>query len=93
MIGPDGLFGRLEANGFKVFPGNDVPMRGTPENAGLNGGYTVHAYGSERDNGIDAVQMEFGSRYRQKATLEKSGKAAGRAIVEFYKAYLKTEGR
>lgn len=91
MTGPNGLFGQLEANGFKVFPGNDVPPRGTAENAGLNGGYTVSTYGSDSANGIDTVQMEFGSRYRQKANAEKSGRDAGKAIVGFYEAYLKTE--
>ena len=91
MTGPNGLFGQLEANGFKVFPGNDVPPRGTAENAGLNGGYTVSTYGSDSANGIDTVQMEFGSRYRQKANAEKSGRDAGKAIVGFYEVYLKTE--
>jgi len=89
VTGPSGIFGQLEANGFKVFPGNNLPTRGTFENAGLNGGYTVGLYGSDNPNGIDAVQMEFGSKYRQKAVVDRSGKEAGKAIAAFYEAYLK----
>ena len=89
ITGPNGIFGRLEANGFKVFPKNSVPTRGKFENAGLNGGYTVSAYGSDTAQGIDAIQMEFGADYRKQPVVDKSGKDAGRAIAEFYEAYLK----
>jgi hypothetical protein len=89
VTGPNGIFGQLEANGFKVFPGNNVPPLGKYENAGLNGGYTVGFYGSDMPNGIDAVQMEFGTNYRRKEVLDKSGEDAGRAIAGFYEAYLK----
>ncbi|HTQ77558.1 MAG TPA: hypothetical protein VMI15_06010 [Burkholderiales bacterium] len=93
VTGPDGIFGQLEANGFKVFPGNDVPTRGTFENAGLNGGYTVAIYGSDKADGIDSVQMEFGSKYRQHSALDQSGENAGRAIAHFYRAYLREARR
>lgn len=89
VTGPNGLFGQLEARGFKVFPGNDVPPRGNGEDARLNGGYTVFNYGGEDPRGIDAMQLEFGSKYQQKAVLDKSAQAAARAIVAFYEAYLK----
>ena len=89
VTGPNGIFGRLEANGLRVFPGNDVPPGGTSENAGFNGGYTVGTYGSHNAGGIDAVQMEFGSRYRQKAEVAETAKDAAKAIVAFYEAYLK----
>jgi len=88
VTGPNGLYGQLEANGFKIFPGNDVPPRGRSEDAGFNGGYTVYLYGSHNRAGIDAVQMEFGSRYRHKAVLDKSAREAARAIVAFHEAYL-----
>jgi N-formylglutamate amidohydrolase len=93
VTGPRGLFGGLEAGGFKVFPANDVPPRGRSEDAGFNGGYTVFTYGSHNRDGIDAVQMEFGTRYRQKAVVGESARDAGRAIAAFYEAYLKTPGR
>jgi N-formylglutamate amidohydrolase len=89
VTGPNGLFGQLEANGFKISPANALPIGRTSENGGLNGGYTVAVYGSHTANGIDAVQMEFGSEYRQKAVLDQSAKEAAKAIVVFYEAYLK----
>ncbi|HTY68687.1 MAG TPA: hypothetical protein VMH36_18690 [Alphaproteobacteria bacterium] len=89
VIGPNGIFGQLEAHGFAVFPANDVPPSGTGENAGLNGGFTLIVYGAQTAGGIDAVQLEFGSDYRQKAVLDKSAVEAGRAVAAFYDAYLK----
>ena len=89
VTGPRGVFGQLEVNGFKVFPRNDVPPRGTSEDAGYKGGYTVFTYGSHNRDGIDAVQMEFGNRYRQKALLDKSARDAAHAIAAFYEAYLR----
>ncbi len=88
MTGPHGLYGQLEAHGFKIFPGNDVAPRGHSEDAGFNGGYTVFLYGSHNANGLDAVQMEFGSTYRQKAVMDQSAREAARAIAAFYEAYL-----
>lgn len=64
VTGPNGIYGQLEANGSKVFPGNDVPPSGRSEDAGFNGGYTVFTYGSHNRTGIDSVQFEFGTRYR-----------------------------
>ena len=89
VTGPRGVFGQLEANGFKVFPRNEVPPRGTSEDAGYKGGYTVFTYGSHNRDGIDAVQMEFGNRYRQKTLLDKSARDAAHAIAAFYEAYLR----
>jgi N-formylglutamate amidohydrolase len=89
VIGPNGIFGQLEANGLKVFPANGVPPGGTSEDAGFNGGYTIATYGTLAADGIDAVQMEFGSKYRQKAVVDQIAKDAGKAIAAFYEAYLK----
>jgi N-formylglutamate amidohydrolase len=89
VTGPNGIFGQLEANGFKIFPGNDVPPRGRSEDAGFNGGYTVSFYGSHNRTGIDAVQMEIGSRYREKTVIDNSARDIAKAIVAFYEAYLK----
>jgi hypothetical protein len=89
VIGSNGVFGQLAANGFKVFPGNHVPPAGSSEAAGYHGGYTVFTYGSHITNGIDAVQMEFGIQYLGRHVLEKSARNAARAIVAFREAYLK----
>jgi N-formylglutamate amidohydrolase len=89
VTGPNGIFGALAANGLDVFPPNDVPPEGTSENRGYSGGYTVGTYGSHSPDGIDAVQMEFGTRYRHDQGLDEAAKAAGKAIAAFYEAYLK----
>lgn len=88
VTGPNGLFGQLERNGFRVFPDNSVPPEGRNEDAGFNGGHTVDLYGSHGLRGIDAVQFEFGADYRRKATLERSIEGAARAIVAFREGYL-----
>jgi N-formylglutamate amidohydrolase len=93
ITGPNGLFGQLETQGFKVFPSNLMPLGHGSENAGYNGGYTVNTYGSQNAGGIDAVQLEFGGRYRRDGELDKSAAQAARAIVAFYKAYLEAAGR
>ena len=70
-----------------------MPIGHGSENGGRNGGYTVNAYGSQNPDGIDAIQLEFGFRYRREDELDKSAAQAARAIVTFYKAYLETAGR
>jgi len=89
VTGPKGIFGQLQSKGFKVYPDNALPVGGTSENGGLNGGYTVAIYGSNTPDGIDAIQFEFGSNYRQIAVLDKSARDAAAAIVAFHDAYLK----
>jgi N-formylglutamate amidohydrolase len=93
ITGPNGLFGQFETQGFKVFPSNRASIWRGSENAGYNGGYTVNTYGSQNPDGIDAVQLEFGTRYRREDELDKSAAQAARAIVTFYKAYLEAAGR
>ena len=66
-----------------------MPPAGASENGGYSGGYTVGTYGSNTPDGIDAVQMEFGTRYRQNAAVDKAAQEAGKAIAGFYEAYLK----
>ena len=88
VTGPNGIFGQLAANGLDVFPANDVAPQGTAENRGYNGGYTVETY-SQNADGIDAVQMEFGTRYRHDAGLDLAARATGKALATFYDAYLK----
>jgi N-formylglutamate amidohydrolase len=91
ITGPEGLFGRLEANGFKVFPANSEGLGARSEDAGLNGGYTTRLYGSDNAGGIDSVQFEFGTVYRRKEAVEKSAVDAARAVVDFHRAYLAKE--
>jgi len=90
VTGPKGIYGQLEAHGFKIFPGNDVALSGHAEDAGFSGGYTVFTYGSHRSTGIDAVQLEFGSRYRRPAVVDQAARDAGRAVAAFYQTYLRS---
>jgi N-formylglutamate amidohydrolase len=89
VTGPKGIFGQLQSRGFTVYPDNALPVGGTSENGGLNGGYTVAIYGSNTPDGIDAIQFEFGKNYREMAVLDKSASDAAAAIAAFYDAYLK----
>jgi len=89
ITGPTGLFGQLEHNGFRIFPDNTVPPIGRNENGGYSGGFTNAHYGSHTAHGIDVVQFEFGSKYRQKDAVDQSARNAARAIVAFHDTYLK----
>src|SRR5262249_53079639 len=91
VTGPNGIFGQLAANGLDVFPSNDVASEGSAEDRGYSGGYTVGTY-SQGGAGIDAVQMEFGTRYRHDAGLDLAVRATGKALVAFYETYLKQPG-
>lgn len=93
MIGPAGLFGQLEAQGFVVFPANAVPIGGTSEDPGFNGGHTVARYGSHLPNGIDAVQLEIGADLRRRKELGKTGERVARAVSAFYAAHLTPPNR
>jgi hypothetical protein len=90
VTGPKDLFGQLKTNGFSVFPANDVSPSGRSEDGGFNGGYTVTRYGgSHHANGIDAIQFEFGTTYRQDAEVDNTAKRAAKSIVVFNEAYLR----
>jgi N-formylglutamate amidohydrolase len=89
ITGPHGLFGLLEAQGFKVFPANQEGVGAGREYAGLDGGYTVQRYGSDNADGIDAFLLEFGTVYRRADRVQRSAKDAARAVAGFYEAYLK----
>ena len=93
ITGPKGLFGQLEINGFVVFPANDVPIGGTSEDAGFNGGFTLGQYGSHRPNGVDAVLFEFGVKHRRTIEVEAWAKRAAISIIAFYDTYLKVSGK
>ena len=54
----------------------------------------MFTYGRHNRDGIDAVQMEFGARYRERIALDRSARSAAKAIAAFYEAYLRqAEGR
>lgn len=62
LQGDNSITGVLAAKGYPVHPkpGADS-LREDPRFAG---GYTVFSYGSQHPEGIDAIQLEFGSKHR-----------------------------
>ena len=88
VVGKNSVLGQMERVGFKVLPrcdaGEDVK-----EEAAFNGGFMVQTYGSHGGYAIDAIQLEFGSRYREKETYSKTATALADAVAAFHDAYLK----
>jgi len=92
LIGPNSVFGQLKSLGYTVDPDN-VPLNVDPEVTYI-GGYTVETYGSQNVDGIDAIQIEFGSelRFAPNATAwEQSGADLATAIAAYYDTYLVPE--
>ncbi|MEM6394526.1 MAG: N-formylglutamate amidohydrolase [Planctomycetota bacterium] len=92
LIGPNSVFGQLEALGYTVAPDN-VPLDIDPEILYI-GGYTVETYGSQNPGGIDSLQIEFGSEYRfdpdPNAWFD-TGADLATAIAAYYTTYLVPE--
>lgn len=59
-----------------------------PEDKRYLGGYIVRTYGSHQGNGIDAIQLEFGSDLRKKANLPKTASALAEAVELSCREYL-----
>lgn len=82
--GEKSLFGLLAERGWTVYPN---PFDGK-EQSGFTGGYIVQTHGSHRAGGIDAVQLEFGSKYRSRANREKTAEVLADAVASYLEAYL-----
>jgi N-formylglutamate amidohydrolase len=82
--GPKSFFGLLAANEIGVYP---EKLDGK-EASGLNGGYIVQHYGANGSYGLDAIQMECGFDYRDKAKVKDAAKKIVSAIDGFAKLYL-----
>lgn len=82
--GENCFFSLLKQQGWTVFP-DPFDRR---EQSGFTGGYIVQTYGSHRGDGIDAVQLEFGSRYRTKTIRELTANQLADAVVKYAELYL-----
>jgi N-formylglutamate amidohydrolase len=82
--GEHSLMGLLAGKGWKVHPD---PGTGR-EQSGFTGGFIVRTYGSNRADGIDAIQLELGIDYRRAESREKSAEALASAITEWGRKYL-----
>ncbi|MBL8819284.1 MAG: N-formylglutamate amidohydrolase [Planctomyces sp.] len=81
--GPNSFFGLLKNEGWTVFPD---PLEGK-EQAGFTGGYIVQTYGSHRGNGLEAIQLEFGSRYRTESARVRTAEQLVNVIVQWKSLY------
>ncbi len=84
LTGPKSLTGLLRSSGWHVHPD---PLDGK-EQEGYTGGYIVRSYGSHRADGIDCVQLEFGSDYRSKQNRARIAEELAQAVEQYAKAYL-----
>jgi N-formylglutamate amidohydrolase len=83
LVGREGIVGLLESAGFRVQPAVDATDFNVPK---YNGGEITQAYGSDKPEGIDAVQFEFGSTYRTPERLDEVAAMTAEAVEKFYRA-------
>ena len=86
--GKKSVLGRMEDRGYTVIPagGDDEKAKEAPAFAG---GHIVQTYGSHTDFGIDAIQVEFGSKMRAKDQYGTTALEFADAVRVFHDAYLK----
>ncbi|MBX3650109.1 MAG: N-formylglutamate amidohydrolase [Burkholderiales bacterium] len=89
ITGPDSVFGRFAAMGYAILPGNNAAPTERIEAKNYAGGHTVDLYGSHREQGIDAMQLEFGRDLRNGPRLEQTAKDSAQAIAAFYERFLR----
>lgn len=89
VTGVDSVFGRLAALGYAVMPSNDKAPDEKVEIRNYTGGHTVALYGSQRPDGIDTMQIEFGRNLRGNDVLEQTAKDTAQAIAAFYQRHLR----
>jgi N-formylglutamate amidohydrolase len=87
LLGERSILGYLQSKGYRVFP-SSTQIGEPSEDRRFMGGYTVSAYGSNKSEGIDAIQVEIGKYLRSDRTLADH---LAKAIVIFYRAYLVTQ--
>ena len=84
VIGPRSLFGALHEAGIPVLPKLETDDREVK----FNGGHIVRTYGSHREQGLDAIQLELGSNFRKKAKLDETARALTDAVRTHCTHYL-----
>lgn len=89
VTGPDSVFGRFAAMGYHIVPLNNTAPTARVEAPGYTGGHTVALYGSNRVDGVDAMQLEFGRALRTQEVISKTARDTAEAIAAFYARYLK----
>lgn len=84
LNGNQSILGQLAQRGYKVFPANGPSER----EQRYTGGYIVQTYGSHKSEGVDAMQLEFGTSLRQRAAIERTAADVAAAVSVFVKTFL-----
>ena len=84
ITGPKSIFAQLEGMGYKIVPS----IRESHKETRYAGGYIVQTYGSHRETGIDAIQLEFGTSLRARANLERTAIDLAHAVALFARDFL-----
>ena len=82
LQGEKSITGLLAAKGYQVNPA--VAQESLLEDRRFAGGYTVFTYGSQRVEGIDAIQLEFGKYHRANMRLAED---LAEALIVFMTQY------
>ncbi len=85
FTGPNSILGILAQKDNRIYPRNSE--HDIDEKSIYSGGYTVGHYGSNNDNGIDAIQLENGWELRRSGRAV-FAKELAEAIATFYRTYL-----
>lgn len=89
ITGTDSVFGRFAAMGYRIVPLNNTAPTDRVEARGYTGGHTVALYGSNHQDGVDAMQLEFGRDLRAQTIIATTARDTAQAIAAFYERYLK----
>ena len=87
ITGGKSIVGQLASKGYKIGPdfSSATERRYT-------GGYTIRNYGSHHTTGIDAIQLELGTRLRERRNLQRTADDMAEAIAVFARQYLPPAG-
>ncbi|MBX9585040.1 MAG: N-formylglutamate amidohydrolase [Gemmataceae bacterium] len=88
VAGKNGVLGRLERAGYEVIPAADAGPDAREDRL-YAGGYTVSTYGSHTAYAVDAIQLEFGTRLRDREAVGRTAADLADAVAAFHGAYLK----
>lgn len=75
--------------GYRILPLNNTAPTDRVEAKGYTGGHTVALYGSNHQDGIDAMQLEFGRSLRAQNLIDATARDTAQGIAAFYRRYLK----
>ena len=84
ITGPKSILSQMELMGYKVLPSTTEAHK----EQRYVGGYIVQTYGSHRGRGIDAIQLEIGTKLRARANLARTATDLAEAIAVFAQEYL-----